>query len=145
MTESVLVPPSPSPSLGVLIIPSGGLSYTESLLGSMLSIMHSDTDTEPYTGLVEVTKINVPHIAEVMTADKEDYVCGELNLLSPFVGYTLKGFLLEEPQVGGQIRIDRVQRNGIDCPGYFCSSYIQSIEGDTITTCNSVYKITRKV
>ena len=116
----------------------------ESLLGSMSSTTPLDMDTDLHTGLVEVTKINVPHIVEVMTADKEDYVCGELNLLSPFVGYTLKGFLLEEPQVGGQIRIDRVQRNGIDCPGYFCSSYIQNIEGDTITTCNSVYKITHK-
>lgn len=57
------------------------------------------------------------------------------------IGYTVEGFLLEEPKVGRALKLDRRKRNNIDMIGDFQTSEIINIQGQYITTLNSIYRI----
>jgi hypothetical protein len=90
---------------------------------------------------VKVTKIALADNPEYPTCKQEDYEVGKINKFSPFVGYTLEGYLLEEIQVGKTIKIDRQVRNGVKMQGYFHSSLVTAFDGKIAETLNSKYLI----
>ena len=55
--------------------------------------------------------------------------------------YTIKGILEQPIRIGGLIMVLRYQRNDIERFGIFTSTRVKSIDGNKITTENSVYEI----
>lgn len=95
---------------------------------------------------VELTKINVAEEASVESATKEEYepYLGKGNSpKSLFVGYTIKGSMYNNVEVGQPIEIWRNERNGVKIQGFFKSSNVNSItplrDGFEIETDNSLY------
>ncbi len=62
-------------------------------------------------------------------------------------GYTLKGYILNAPEMGASFRVWRTERNGIEKPGIFESTKVLATvtfpDGTTLfQTANSTYRIT---
>jgi hypothetical protein len=57
--------------------------------------------------------------------------------------YWIEGVLEENPRIGGRILLSRYVRFGVASRGCFRSSLICSIQGDRITTFNSVWRVLR--
>ena len=94
--------------------------------------------------LVKLTKINTAQTPVVASCVSDKlYEHGVENDTSPYTGYTLKGYLLQDITVGKGMVVDRISRNGVSTPGLFTSSVVESIDLNNmqIFTANSVYKI----
>jgi len=65
----------------------------------------------------------------------------ESNHLSPSVDYWILGEIIEGPEVGKPLVVDRWMRNGILNRGVFYTSKITKITEDGFETMNSVYKM----
>jgi hypothetical protein len=63
------------------------------------------------------------------------------NTTSLPVDYEILGFLLQAPIVGGQVRVLRIQRNGINALGIFQSTEVTAVGEGHFTTQNSVYRL----
>jgi hypothetical protein len=61
--------------------------------------------------------------------------------LSPSVGYEVVGNIIQFPEVGKCVMMDRKFRNGVEVRGDFYTSRVTAVDGDMFTTQNSVYKI----
>jgi hypothetical protein len=61
--------------------------------------------------------------------------------LSLPANYSMDGYLAADPRRSHRILLDLYVRCGIAARGYFTSSPICTIQGDEITTYNSVWKI----
>ncbi len=69
------------------------------------------------------------------------YVPGSAdNATSLPIDYEMIGVLLEPPVVGGQVKLLRLERNGVRSMGLFESTRITSVNGNEFTTQNSVYR-----
>ncbi len=93
--------------------------------------------------LVKVTKLSRCENPLVEPASWDDWRPGSPdNNGSLPVDYELRGVLLEEVRVGGQIIVFRTQRNGVEAEGLFESTNIRRIEDNArVVTLNSVYSI----
>ena len=91
---------------------------------------------------VKLTKINKAENPRHKTPDKKDYKFGEINRdVSVPLDYWLIGELVGDITVGKGIVIAREIRNGVKVEGLYRSSRVKKIDGDTIETDNSIYKI----
>ena len=94
---------------------------------------------------IKITKIDIVAQPLHKTANIEEYICGEVNTLSPFVGYEVVGELVEPITCGRSIKMNRESRNGIKIEGFFQTSivnFIDTYENVTIVkTDNSIYKV----
>lgn len=61
--------------------------------------------------------------------------------LSPSIGYEVIGEILQFPEVGKSVEMDRHFRNGEKIREAFITSKVTKVNGDIFTTKNSVYKI----
>jgi hypothetical protein len=96
----------------------------------------------PVGAFVTVTKIARCKTPVVEPGSWEDWIVGSENNASLPVDYEMKGFLMEPVLVGGQIRLYRTHRNGIEVEGHFVSTLIVSITGSSIVeTFNSIYLV----
>ena len=57
------------------------------------------------------------------------------------VDYTLEGWLVCPPVVGGRVAVIRLVRNGLRRPGIFWSTCVTKVGRDCFHTLNSVYRI----
>jgi len=91
---------------------------------------------------IKLTKFAKSDRAIFPTPDKKDYKDGQENEgVSLPIDYWIIGELQREIKEGSCIKVIREERNGIKMLGIFTSSPVVKIEGDTIETSNSVYKI----
>ena len=100
------------------------------------------TDQIPKMGSeVILRKLAVAPGAKVQSATWDDYIPGVPNQASLPVAYELTGILCEDIEVGQPFSIERHTRNGVAIRRNFESTEVKSIEGDRVTTQNSVYLI----
>jgi hypothetical protein len=91
---------------------------------------------------IKITKIAEAVKAKYKSADWHDYKVGEQNKdVSLPIEYCCEGSLLRPIEVGQPITLARRTRNGIEMFGTMITSEVVSIDGDHVTTKNSVYKI----
>jgi hypothetical protein len=57
------------------------------------------------------------------------------------VGYTVEGWLVSPPAVGGRVVLIRLVRNGLRRPGVFWSTCVTKVVRGCFQTLNSVYRI----
>jgi hypothetical protein len=93
----------------------------------------------------KLTKIKTVDNPQVATASNHDEYRESIgfddNNLSPNVEYWVIGEIIEKPEVGGFLVMDRWVRNGVLARGRFVTSEITSITKDGFETMNSVYKL----
>ena len=95
----------------------------------------------------KITKISAVDNPVVPTASVEQYECGYLNNLSPFVDYWVTGKLVKPIVVGESILLERDCRNGVKVEGLFVSSVVRAIKGGKLSpahiieTDNSIYRV----
>ena len=93
---------------------------------------------------IRLTKIAAAPSPRTPSATSDTYLYGGENLLSLPVEYWLEGILLAPPQIGESLQVDRRIRNGVTACGFFESTPITAIDGDRVTTLNSIYLIEAK-
>jgi hypothetical protein len=93
---------------------------------------------------IRLTKIAATSCPHTPSASPENYLYGSENLLSPPIDYWLEGFLFAPPKVGETLKVDRRIRNGVVARGFFESSPITAVDGNRVTTMNSIYFIEEK-
>lgn len=96
---------------------------------------------------VRVEKVDKRENPDYEPHDWEDYIEGADNPGGSLpIEYSVKGTLLEKPQEGRSLLVDRYQRNGESSLGFMRTSPIDTIipcqEWSYVLTQNSVYKIT---
>jgi hypothetical protein len=92
--------------------------------------------------LVELTKRRSSPEAMVPPGNWDTYRPGDVgNESSLPVDYTLIGILLMPPQLGAQVTVLRLSRNGVEVPGVFESTTVMAVCDDGFTTLNSVYSV----
>jgi len=72
----------------------------------------------------------------------EEHIAGESqgdNYSIP-IEYNLEGYLLYEIEVGKNVIIDRLKRNGVEVRGVFTTSRVTEVGDKYFKTQNSVYK-----
>ncbi len=92
---------------------------------------------------IRLSKIAAAPNAVFPSAEWHEHVQGEdmHPTKSIPIDYWVEGELLAEVRIGGPVYIARDIRNGHKVTGLFSSSLVRKIEGDLITTGNSIYKI----
>lgn len=90
---------------------------------------------------IVIKKIAASKNALIPSANKEDYLYGEINLLSLPVEYEIEGYLISDIQVGKPVFVERTKRNGVISSGLFTTSIVVSSLEGFFETLNSVYKI----
>lgn len=56
-------------------------------------------------------------------------------------GYTIEGFVAEDPVAGDTFKVFRTKRNGARVPGLFESSYLLGVTDTGFITENSIYTV----
>lgn len=72
---------------------------------------------------------------------RDNYLFGELNLVSLPVEYEMVGILRDQVVIGQPVRLFRLLRNGVRVNGRFSSTPVVEITGNRLTTLNSVYQV----
>ena len=89
---------------------------------------------------VRLEKTGVSNSPFVSTPDVVQYKYGEENKgTSVPKGYWVTGVLCADVEVGKPIVVARDYRNGVKAVGTFISSPVKEIDGNVITTDNSIY------
>lgn len=92
--------------------------------------------------LVRLTKLRASPTAACPAGNRDEYRLGATdNLTSLPVDYVLVGYLLARPCVGHEVRIFRVDRNGLPLPGSFVSTAVHHLPSAGFVTANSVYRL----
>lgn len=96
---------------------------------------------------VRVAKIGVQEFSKAPTPLMQDYQLGYINPnVSIPLTYWLEGFLINEPEVGAPMFVDRRVRNGVRVIGALQTTQVTSVEeqgnGLVVKTYNSVYLVT---
>jgi hypothetical protein len=92
--------------------------------------------------MIKITKFSVADKPKAETPNKNNYKYGEDNgEVSLPVDYWAVGNLLEPIKVGKPIKMERFNRNGIECYGIFISSPVTKLCGKIAETFNSKYLI----
>lgn len=92
---------------------------------------------------VSIKKVREAPQPEHSSVDWNEHVSG-LPTASGFslpIGYELCGKLTAPIVIGECIEVLRTHRNGEEVLGWFRSSTVRDIQGDEITTVNSVYQL----
>jgi hypothetical protein len=91
---------------------------------------------------VRISKLSASQDPEVQTPTSEEYdvLKGHAAISLP-VDYWLEGYLLQEPEVGKSVLVQREVRNGLKVSGMFVSTEVVKVSEDTFETLNSIYKI----
>lgn len=97
--------------------------------------------------LIMIEKVAQVKNAVVETASVDEYVHGEYNDKTPYIGYTAKGILAFDVEEGSSIVLYRTERNSVPVLGTMRTSKVQEIEHHTpynftIHTENSTYEVT---
>lgn len=76
----------------------------------------------------------------------DEYKMGEINQnMSLPIEYQLKGFLLDDIEIGAALHVDRRERNGVVIQGETITSPLVKIQKDNngflLETINSVYRV----
>lgn len=94
--------------------------------------------------LVELVKASAAPNAPVESSSWKDYRFGSGSATHSLpVRYSLKGILLEGPQIGRPVKIYRLERNGIQVDGYYESTPVIRLTADGFVTQNSCYWLRR--
>jgi len=92
---------------------------------------------------VRIVKLNAVENPVSPTPDMKDYIPGQDNgPVSIPVAYEITGTLNDDIEVGKGISALRTTRNGVRALGLFTTSPVTKIEGDLVSTNNSVYRVT---
>lgn len=91
---------------------------------------------------VRIKKIGVATTPLYPTPKIEDYEMGGDNPgVSLPIEYELEGDLVMPITVGQSVNVNRHSRNGVKCPGWFQTSTVVELKGNTFTTRNSLYQV----
>lgn len=91
---------------------------------------------------IKLTKFASAADPKFPTANREDFKDGQENEgVSLPIDYWIIGNLQREIKEGQSIKVLREIRNGVEALGMFSSSPVKKIDGDSIETSNSIYKI----
>ena len=89
--------------------------------------------------IVKVKKLNALPGREAFTPSKEDHVPGTNQCSGLPVDYEIEGYLIKDIKVGSTLLVDRRKRNGLEVPGIFETTPLQSWDGRVAKTQNSTY------
>jgi hypothetical protein len=93
---------------------------------------------------VRITKLRAAPNPTAQPGDWDTFVQGVRSITHSLpVDYEMQGFLVEPPEVGGIVRLLRIQRNDVAALGVFQSTPITAVGEGIFTTKNSVYQIQR--
>jgi hypothetical protein len=90
---------------------------------------------------VVIKKVGELADAKVKAASWDKHVPGADSALSLPVEYIVEGILMNDIVCGEPVRMDRTKRNGIEMLGFFVTSPVTGIDGDTFKTLNSLYHV----
>ncbi len=91
---------------------------------------------------VQIRKVDKQKNPVVPTPKASDFVCGQDNgEVSLPLEYKIEGWLLNKIEVGKQVRVHRLIRNGIKAEGYFETSPVTKVSEFGFETANSVYRM----
>jgi hypothetical protein len=80
-----------------------------------------------------------------MAPSSDSWTCQSGQFLDRFesipVDYTVEGWLISPPAVGGRVVLFRLVRNGLRRPGVFWSTSVTMVGRGCFHTLNSVYRI----